>query len=227
MKKDVVAAALENREYLYRYLWRLFAAEPDEALMALIGSEDTIAETALFFGNDADGTAVQESLASLAAVYEGSAEDLESLRSTYTRFFVGPKAPPVMPWESSYVETEGLLFQKSTLNVRQAYRDAGFEAAGYPREPDDFIATELNFMASLIEESEEALKTEDDEAMAVLFERQKRFLGEHLCAWLPSYAAKLEVRALSESEMFYALAARLAAVYCQGDKAVVEELIAG
>lgn len=226
MEKDTIRAALDNREYLYRYLWRIFASEPDEAMMALIASDETRDEVQLVFGAGTDGYALQEELAARARSAEADAEELDVLRSVYTRLFVGVKAPPAMPWESSYAGTEGLLFQESTLAVRQAYRDAGFVATAYRREPDDFIATELDFMAELIAECRQMLE-EDSAGFRASLKAQENFLLQHLCAWVPCYAEKLSSEEGEGSNGFFVLAAQLAAEFCRADRTIVGELLKG
>ena len=44
---DAIAAALANRSFVYTYLWRAFAAEPDEALLATVASNQATEELSL------------------------------------------------------------------------------------------------------------------------------------------------------------------------------------
>ncbi|MCB8816455.1 molecular chaperone TorD family protein [Desulfosporosinus shakirovi] len=69
----------------------------------------------------------------------------------YTRLFIGPTKLPVPPWESVYVSKERLLFQESSLKVRQrqCYLNYNFLPAKYRSEADDHIALELDFMYNL------------------------------------------------------------------------------
>lgn len=62
----------------------------------------------------------------------------------------------VAPWESVYVSPDRLVFQASTLAVRDAYGAAGFVAKNKGAEPDDHIATECDFMAKLAAQAAEA-----------------------------------------------------------------------
>ena len=126
---DAAGTMLANRCFLYRYLWRAFAAEPDDALLDIVADAHTREECALLDGEDGEGARLQDALAEVAA-----ANGLGQLRSVYTKLFIGPAKLPAPPWESVYATGEPLLFQESTLAVREAYRRAGYAAAGYPHE---------------------------------------------------------------------------------------------
>ena len=150
---DAIAAALANRSFVYTYLWRAFAAEPDEAFLSAVADDATLEECKLLAGEDSRAVQVQEAL---AAFVSNVPDAPDALKGEYTKLFEGPGKLPAPPWESVYVCGEDLLFQPSTLEVREAYRSAGYQATGYPHEADDHLATELDFMGALSKRTQAA-----------------------------------------------------------------------
>lgn len=113
---DAAGTVLANRCFLYRYLWRAFAAEPDDALLGIVADAHTREECALLDGQGGEGARLQDAIA------EAVASGPDGLCSAYTKLFIGPAKLPAPPWESVYATGEPLLFQESTLAVRDAYR---------------------------------------------------------------------------------------------------------
>lgn len=214
---EAIEAILAARSFLYSYLSRAFAAEPDEAFLEIVKSDCTQDMWAFLDGRGGEAEKLQCALAVLAE--EPSA--LAELRSEYTRLFVGPDQLPAPPWESVYVSGEALLFQESTLAVREAYRASGFRAAGYPHEADDHIATELSFMAVLAERTYRACESRERGALPDLLDAQESFLGRHAALWLRSFAERLEACGVSE---FYASFAALSVLFCTHESEVLKEL---
>lgn len=210
---DSMELLLSNRRFLYTLLARAFASEPDETLLAVVMDGRTGEECALLDDEDGAGRRLWRVLAD-----EAAADEDDRLRSEYTRLFLGPEKLPAPPWESVYVNGEPLLFQESTLVVREAYRRSGYVSAGYPREADDHVAIELDFMATLAAKTCEA--ADDRDALAA----QLAFLEEHLLGWLDSFAARLG--SCDTVSGFYPSFARLAALACRRDADVLRELLA-
>ena len=222
---EAAGVLLANRLFLYRYLWRAFAAEPDDAFLAVAKSNHPDDACALV---SSDATLIQQDIAE--AVRSGIAagpEGLSSLRAQYTRLFVGPASLPAPPWESVYACGDNLLFQASTLDVRADYRSAGFVAAGSPHEADDHLATELDFMATLAEQSCQACEAGDGDAVRAGLESQRSFLEHHLGVWVKRFAERLEAHAGEEVAGFYGAFTRLCVEVCRYDAEVLPELIDG
>lgn len=219
---DAASITLANRQFLYRYLWRAFAAEPDETLLDVACGEHAQQACALA-GEEA--AHLQSDIAP-AAMALREAGGLEALRTAYTRLFVGPAALPAPPWESVYTSGENLIFQKSTLDVRAAFRAAGYQAAGYLREADDHLATELDFMAVLAESASQAFERGDVVDTRALLKTQSEFLDQHLGVWTGAFADRLAQHASTPAERLYVRFAELCAVTCQADAAEVRALLA-
>lgn len=217
---DAIAVALANRSFVYTYLWRVFAADPDEALLAMVASDQASEECAILAGEDSRAAKEQRVLASMAT----EADTLEMLKSDYTRLFVGPGKLPAPPWESVYVSGEDLLFQPSTLQVRDAYRRAGYQATGYPHEADDHLATELGFMEALAKDSQMTYDAGDSEKLRLLLSRQTMFLAQHLNVWLPQFVERLLNAETPKFGEFYPRFAVLARELCAADAAALVEV---
>ena len=125
---------------------------------------------------------------------------LEKLKDEYVRLFVGPLELAAPPWESIYTGEEGMLFQLSTLEVREFYRRFGLLPEGYPRVADDSLALELGFMAELAQRSVTAFEAGAEESLGVNLRGALDFLNAHLLVWVPQL---LERMAASESDWLY------------------------
>lgn len=218
---DAIAAALANRSFVYTYLWRAFAAEPDEAFLSAVADDATLEECKLLAGEDSRAVQVQEAL---AAFVSNAPDALDALKGEYTKLFEGPGKLPAPPWESVYVCGEDLLFQPSTLEVREAYRSAGYQATGYPHEADDHLATELDFMGALSKRTQAAYEEGDEDAFRLLISKQVYFLGTHLNSWLPQYTERLLGAEKPKVSDFYRHFSVLAQELCVADSAALEEI---
>ncbi|AGA68028.1 putative component of anaerobic dehydrogenase [Desulfitobacterium dichloroeliminans LMG P-21439] len=118
----------------------------------------------------------------------------------FNRLFVGPQSPPAPPYESVYRYGERQVMQKSTLDVRQWYRSEGLSLAGRSNEPDDYIATELEFAAYLLSNAIEQYRKDQPQKAKVYKDRYNAFCHEHLAVWLPSFVQTLSA---STREQFY------------------------
>lgn len=147
---------------------------------------------------------------------------LDKLQSEYIHLLIGPNKLPAPPWESVYLTKERLIFQESTLKVRQAYLEYQFLPANYPHEADDHLALELDFMAHLAElagENFEEGKTK--EAKKILLD-QKAFLKKHLLVWIGEFAEQIQQ---SKTHYFYPQIAKLAAQILKVDLVTLDEMI--
>jgi TorA maturation chaperone TorD len=126
---------------------------------------------------------------------EDKNHEVEKLYFDYMRLFVGPDGPHAPPWESVYTSEEALIFEKSTLQVREQYAQLGLEYVLKDSEPDDHIAPELQFMAHVSDQ----VKTAESDANIVrgALERQLLFLETHLSKWVGRFCDEIEKNAQS------------------------------
>ena len=217
---DTLLVAMENRAFLYSFVWRLFAAPIDADALALAASEEPIEQAILLAGENTKLIDLAKRLAQAAAE-----ADFDALSTEYTRLFEGPTKLPAPPWESVYKADGDLLFQESTLHVREAYKEAGFQAAGYPHEADDHLATELSFMSALIQGTKDAIEADDATRANAFLIAQHKFLDQHLNLWLTPFAERLNTQAPSTTSPFYPTSAYFAAELCACDTAAVADLL--
>jgi len=94
--------------------------------------------------------------------------------------------------------------------------------ANFGSEPDDHLALELDFMASLSEMAEVAFNEDDNEQLLLILSDQKAFLNEHLLVWVPQFVSGI-VEA-TENEL-YKGSAQLLIEFIQTDLEVISEII--
>lgn len=130
----------------------------------------------------------------------GRDEELR-LQKEFARLFLLPGG--VYPYESIYRGTQQLLMDKPWEEVRKTYRSLGLEKDSSEFLPEDHIAVELGFVASLAYMTSEAR----GRALKDLQGIQLDFLSEHLEKWVPHLAA--DIREKSGPEEFYHMVAQV------------------
>lgn len=174
-------ARAAQRSRLYWLLAGLLLAPADESALAAL--------RAMALENDA-GTGLGDLLADFAR--RAAAADRAALAVEHTRLFggLGPSYGPPPPLESA--QRGG--GPETTLQVVQAYRDAGYADID-PALPDDHLAVELKFMALLTLREHEAAAAGDERGADAAWLAQRTFLDTHLLAWLPAYARQAAAEA--------------------------------
>jgi len=110
---------------------------------------------------------------------------LKELQVEYTRIFIGPMYVPCPPYESVY--REGLVMQKSTIEVIETYAEAGLEISTNYKDNPDHIGAELEFMHYLCKNSEEAINEDNIEKMLKFLTIQERFIRDHILIWINKF----------------------------------------
>ena len=211
---DVAAEILAARSYLYSLGQAVLGGEPAGWIDRL---DEELLGQALELCGDAGGGETAGRLCRLAL--EANATD--KLAPLYTRLFIGPNELAAAPWESVWRSKSRALFQHTTLDVRNAYREQGLLPQGYPRVADDHIALELGFLAALAARASEAAQAGDSTAAHDALEASRRFLAEHVLVWIDDYAAGLEDAAPGS---FYSMVAKVFAALAQRDAELIPQL---
>jgi len=223
-QNDAVAILIANRSYLYRLLQRIFGGEPKMEVLKI--ATDSHTEEALKLLLQEDEHLFEEAFKVLEqvalALQDKPEQILDKLNSEYTYLFIGPNALPAPPWESVYLSKEKALFQESTLRVRQAYLKYKFLPANYPREADDHLALELDFMAHLSQIAQEHFENGQIEEMKEILADQKAFLNDHILLWIDDFAKDIQK---SKTHYLYPAMAELTRHYLKIDAALIEELL--
>lgn len=186
---ESIEMLLANRTHLYELFHVVFGSEPSEQLMEVLSTPATMQAFALLSQEEDDLMAKMSAF--VGRRKEKAASDPEYLphvQSEYTKLMIGPGKLIAYPWESMYNRKGKLLFQESTLLVREAYRQYGYLPEGYPHVADDHIALELHFMAKLSGEALHAFQNGDVKLTVQILKDQISFLKQHMLSWLPKYA---------------------------------------
>jgi len=173
-----VYAELEARMGLYRLLGRLLSREVDQALLEQMRRKPL-------------SDALSDLGICLDELYGDDERVLEELSVEFTRLFLGP-GRHISPHESMHVGSDGALNDATTVQVRRFILVAGFELReGSGRYPNH-LATELEFMESLVARQIEALRGGDPEEAETSRMLQQEFVRLHLKRWIPAFCAKVQ-----------------------------------
>jgi len=202
-----MAAVVDLRASGYLWLSALFNGPPSAELIHLPGEPAFAAVVGEVAG---DGLAAE-----LAAA---SGADLDELRWEYNALFRVPGGVYLTPYESVYrgrrvvegKECLGLLNGPETVAVLRDYRSLGVELEPGQQTLPDFAGAEIDFLRLLTRREQEAWGRDDAVAAADLLARQRCFLLDHVCTWLPELCARLGERT---TQPFYAAASRFARAF--------------
>ncbi|MCS6827333.1 MAG: molecular chaperone TorD family protein [Caldilinea sp.] len=100
----------------------------------------------------------------------------------------------VFPYQSVFLDPDGLLGGAETDRVRAGYRRMGF-IVDEANEPADHLAHELDALAFLCQAEAEAQEDNRLDIAAHVQQLQANFLDEHLLRWLPAFAAAVQRQA--------------------------------
>ncbi len=105
---------------------------------------------------------------------------LRTVEIEYARLFLVPSAERILPFEHAHRPVSpGAL----GAELRRLYRQAGLDSSPSLHELPDHVATELEFLARLLDEGS--------------FARARHFSAEHLRDFLPSFAEAVRERTTS------------------------------
>lgn len=232
-QNDEIAIVLANRRYLYELFQHIFSHEPSIELLEILIGEHTQEALELLIADENDNHESQPQIdaykayltlvADLKQAIDRDPEGtLEKLISEYTYLMIGPNKLPAPPWESVYLTKERLIFQQSTLEVRQKYLKYHFLPANYPHEADDHISFELDFMGRLAKSTMECFDNGNVVEIKNLLSDQKAFLEEHLLVWIGDFAKEIQ---RSKTHYFYPQIAVLIHEFLKIDKDIVDEVM--
>lgn len=120
-----------------------------------------------------------------------AAEDSQALLVDHTRLFLGPIQPRAQPYGSVWLGGEPTLMQDSTMAVIELYREGGFEIDDEFRDLPDHVSVELEFLYVLNFRENQAVRAGDAAAVEAVAALRRRFLAEHLGAWIGRFADAL------------------------------------
>ena len=128
----------------------------------------------------------------------------DELLVDYTRLFLGPVDILAKPYGSVWLDADAPLMGDSTMAVLQHYEDGGFEVDEGFRDLPDHVAVELEFLYVLLFRLADASMRGDEATLRGADTMRRRFLAEHLGAWIGPFATA--VRGGAESTFYRELA---------------------
>lgn len=192
-------AKAEERSKVYMLLSLSYLERPNEDITGKLRSPGFLEGIEKLSSEAQDGLEeglreIEEFIGSKAGLSNG--EIVQELAVDFTRLFRGIKRNygPPPPFESVYRD-EGRIMGESTTEVIKKYSEADVGIGVEPGFPPDYIGLELRFMALLCYGEATALKKQEIARAAELRTMQKRFIGEHLSAWVPQFCNRMSEEA--------------------------------
>jgi TorA maturation chaperone TorD len=184
MKANVLGESL-----LFGLLGKIIYADLDQAWLESLIRDEVFVEAP--FG--AEQVEVQRGIELLGRWTNENQGGLEApqfkaLQDDYLHLFIGLGKVLAPMWESVYFSEKKLMFQESTLQVREWYARFGVQAERINNEPDDHIGLELLFISHLASLAFHAIEQGDQNKLNEALQAQRDFLSEHLLRWGPVWA---------------------------------------
>ncbi|MCJ7681107.1 MAG: molecular chaperone TorD family protein [Candidatus Aminicenantes bacterium] len=198
----------------FRFLSRAYLEPPVEEWLSRVKEEDMFSEWPLP-GRDQ----MAEGLRRMSAYFsDWRTDDLDRVNEDFTRLFIGLESTLASPYESVYIGRDHILFDQSTLVIRDVYTRFGLEISNRGTEPDDHIGYELEFVSLLCQKIVEAINSEDRLSAAEFQQAARAFIREHLLTWIQPFTEK--VIASAQTDYFKGVA-----YLTRGTAAMFDELI--
>lgn len=181
------AEELASASVAFDFSARLVQVEPDRAWIESCIRDGLFDEAP--FGQD--DRAVADGLALIRRWGVGATGDMDeavsSLRREWLRLFVGLGVPEASINESYYTEPNSIMFGRSTLSARAAYRAWGLESERKTSEPDDSLGIMLAFCAHIMRESLRLRESGDEESSDEALKAFEDFLAQHMLPWASAW----------------------------------------
>lgn len=125
------------------------------------------------------------------------------------------------PWESVYVTNDGTMFGKPVFQIREKLHEFNLQFKHENKEPEDHIATELEFMAYLIAYSLRAFKEKNESDFLKGIYNQYWLVNNHLLQFINEFKNKI----ISNTEStLYKGAAELLVTFIKDEHKYLQEL---
>lgn len=207
---------MESRANVYRMLSRCYGREVDAGFAQELSEE---------FAFESPDDGLSQSLDALRSGVESlDDEGLEMLAVDFDRVFfgMGPlTARHAFPYESVYTSDRGILMQEAYAQVVRTYREQHLAKDSSFSEPEDHLAVEFSFMATLADRTAAFLREGHEEAAEETLTRQLSFAEEHLLNWIDRFCIDLAAAAPG----FYGALADFTIGFVRADAAAIAEML--
>ena len=222
MSFEQILVLNDARSYLYSLAHTVYTAPLEEQQVQATLSELSFQAFDVFKNT---GNADYDEALSVLEQVVSQGIDHKALERDYTVLFIGPEKVKAFLWESAYKSPTHLLFQQSTLEVRQMFSDEGYVFAKYPKEADDHLAAEMDFMKNLSERLGAAAESNNAEEALRLMELQREFLEKHLLTWFDLFNKDVcDAQEEADLQAYYPLFTKLIASFLHLDVHMLQEM---
>jgi TorA maturation chaperone TorD len=122
-------------------------------------------------------------------------QDLQTLLVDYTRLFLGPMQALAKPYGSSWLPAPATSQENLPLAVLDLYSEGGFDIDDSFMELPDHMAVELEFLYLLNYKCNDATSSGKSDEATAIESLERRFLNDHLGAWITLFAATVTANA--------------------------------
>lgn len=175
---------LRSTSHLLLGLSQFFAKGGEQLAQTL----DPLTHAILFFAETHELNHLIVDGQNIAHFTKYDSSEFESMKYEFNRLFVGPISPKAPPYESVYLSSDRLVMQEQTLAVRKMYHQEQLASLGQGHEPDDFIGTELEFMAYLLSRAIWAIQHDKLAQVSYYLDLYEDFCNKHTCLWWEHFA---------------------------------------
>ena len=117
------------------------------------------------------------------------ADSQQDLLVDYAHLFLGPVGLLALPYESAWLEKQGVPSEEATQVLLDLFADGGFEVDPEFRDLPDHIAVELEFLYTAFFRTAAAIRDGDQAAINELNDLRQRLIDLHLGRWFPDFQA--------------------------------------
>lgn len=201
-----------------RQLAVLHDREPDRELLRALRESGFPGGLALRLGSEAGESACQRMAEGIALLPDPpDDETLEWLAVDFADIYLNYSLR-ASPFESVWLDEDGLLHQQPMFNVRRWYERYGVAAREWRLRSDDHLTLQLEFLALVLDPAAD----EEEDTPAARLSDAARFMDEHLLRWLPDFAACVSRRC---GTIYFAGIALLTAAYAEELRDHLAELL--
>lgn len=176
---------LQGEIFLYNLLRSIFQSEPTREMIGAL--------QALHLPQGEEPQAHGLMLMVSAAQRNSSRLDIwiEELAGEFTRIFIGPLKPLVLPYASFYLSDSRQLMTDETIEVRRRYLEADMVIKELYKVPDDHVGIELEFLYYLANEYASLLQQGRHAEAITFLDMKTDFITCHMALWVPQFAEQL------------------------------------
>jgi len=139
---------------------------------------------------------------------DADTELLDELAADYASIYL-THALRASPYESVWIDEEGLAMQEPMFQIRAIYKRHGLAAPDWRKRSDDHLVLQLQFVSHLLASDGDLHET-------------ARFLDEHMLRWLPDFGARVAARSATP---FYAGLCAFTAAYMDEVRDLLAEIL--